>query len=188
MERCFVKRVEAAVAIRDGVVASLEARQTLVVESGSLLQTDWPPLRQPISLVLVNVTVRNSENILACRYGELPAQPGRLSLTATGCVLAPRQSVVCLQGTEPPQRALRMIQWTGDASLLDEKGAVVSWQPAPGQAAEQVDDTDLAIDGLARSRLEFAGSGESPTDSQLIKWTAPVGGNAPPGVDAAQLR
>ena len=184
LDRCAVSHLGAAVETSGAVVLSIDNVQTLLVECGSLLKTEWPILRHPISLRLSNVTLRSCDYVLACRFEQLPSHPGRISVTASDCVFAPRHSIFNLQGPQPPLPMLKMIQWTGQGSLLDEKATMVTWQLEAGEGTEQIDDADVAIDGLARSKLQFAAEDTStPAESQLMKWNAPVGGIAPPGVD-----
>ena len=79
-----------------------------------------------------------------------------------------------------------MIQWTGEGSLLEEKGAVVAGQSQAGEPEERLDDAEVAIDGIARSKLQFAGEDLSTAaESRLMQWTAPVGGSTRPGIDVS---
>lgn len=188
LDRCMLRQLSAAIEVRGSVVPSVEAHHTLLVDSSALLLTPVPSLKQPISLTLANVTVRHCDNVIALAYEQLPARPARIAVTATDCVFAQRQAIFHFLGAEPPQALLKMIQWTGEGSLLEEKGAVVAWQSQVSEADERIDDAEVAIDGLARSRLQFAGDKLSDAaDSRLVQWAAPVGGIAPPGIDVSLL-
>jgi len=187
-DRCTLRHVLAAVEARGPVIAAVEADQTLLVQSGALLRTDVRPWKQPLSLSLKNVTVRACDCVIDIRYHQIPPRPARISVVATDAVFAPSQAIWRFLGPQPPLPALRMVRWTGEGSLLDVAASVASWQLQPGGSLEQIDDSEIDIDGLARSHLTFAGEQPTAADSKLVQWAAPFGGASRPGIDPALQR
>jgi len=186
-DRCTLRHVAAAVEAHGPVIAAVEANQTLLVESSALIRTEIPPLKRPLALSMKNVTMCRCDCVIACRFERIPPSPGRISVVAVDSVFATRQSIFHFFGPLPPLAAVRMVQWTGEGSLLDEAASVAGWQLQPGGSLEQIDDAEIAIDGLARSQLTFAGAQPVPDDSKLIQWAAPIGGTMPPGIDPTLL-
>ena len=70
---------------------------------------------------------------------------------------------------------------------MDNTTRVAVWVRAD-RSPEILDEGEIAIDGLARSRVEFAGDRvDEPRSSRLTRFTAPRRGTAAPGIDPARL-
>ena len=133
------------------------------------------------------MTLRNCRALIECRYDALVRQPAKIGVTAIDCVLAPQTAVFACRGPQSPQPLLAMVQWSGRSSLLAENAAVAVWE-LPGQTPQAMDDSNIAIDGLARSRLEFAGNdAANPAASRVVRWSAPSSGGKPPGIGPLML-
>jgi len=64
---------------------------------------------------------------------------------------------------------------------------IIVWR-GPGDRERMVDESSLAIAGLVRSAVGFAGqSTGEPAASRLIRWQAPLQSADPPGIDPAPL-
>jgi hypothetical protein len=64
---------------------------------------------------------------------------------------------------------------------------VAAWRQADG-STQPLSDAELAIEGLVRSRVEFAGAAASGVEaSRVLRWQAPLQSAEAPGVDPARL-
>ncbi|MEX0938410.1 MAG: protein kinase [Pirellulales bacterium] len=169
---------------------TLELDNTLHLGHGPLVRLDrFPGLEEPLSVTLSSCTLRAGDALLEidCRAGE--NDPGRLSIDAVDCVFAPRDRGLLLNflGERPSMEELRAIQWTGQGSLLAPATSFAGWRDDRGSSTP-LDSASIRVDGLVLSQLDFAeAKSAQPAASQVVRWTAPIRSDKPPGIDPAQL-
>jgi len=180
---CVFQRVESAVdSRRPG--ASLRIVNTLHVSSGPLLRLHGcPTKRQPASLSLEHVTVRDSGAVLECLYEPLEDELGQIEVTAVDSVFvpAPEQSLVLLTGTSEPSRLAAAIEWSGQGSVAAPLVPVATW--GRHDARHSISDEQVSVAGLVTSPVDFAGEAQrGPAASRLARWSVPLHSDAPPGI------
>ena len=185
MSNCLIRGTAAGVAMKSTANRAIELHNTLLLGPGPLLLVDGcPRLDEPLSISLSHVTLRGAAALVEFRYESVPSEPGRVTIVATNSVFAPKSggSLFFCNGLPSPARLLQQIQWTGEGSLLADDAIVASWL-SDTASPMLVDDAELAIDGLARSRFAFAGSdlGDAAS-SQIVNWSAPLATKTPPGI------
>ena len=115
--------------------------------------------------------------------------PGRLSIEAVDCVLSPddRSPLIVFRGEPPASRILDSIEWLGQGSLLPSSTPFAGWTSGDG-VQSAIDDAQIRVDGLARSELTFAGDDLlKAASSRIARWSAPLRGDNPPGVQPERL-
>lgn len=185
-QNCLFRDVEAAVSARTVGALSVELTNTLCLGGGPLLQlARCPGADEPLRIVLSQVTLRDSGPLVECNCQAGEERPGEISIAATGCVLAPRPgtALLVIAATESPEPLLRNVKWTGQGSLVLPATPIAAWRrPDGGQQVQ--DDSAIAIAGLVRSPVEFAGTaGDGPAGSRVSRWQAPLQSADTPGAD-----
>jgi serine/threonine protein kinase len=169
---------------------SLRLENCLCVAAGPILRlprvngTD-----EPLSIALDHATLRGDSAVLECRYGAGRLQPGTISISASGCALAgkSRGGLIGLIGPSPPELLLRSLTWNGQGSVVSQHTPVITWRTG-SQPPQPIDEDELAMGGLVRGDLEFAGRPDAaPEASRVMHWQAPLRSDAPPGADPAKL-
>ena len=187
---CMVRGVSTAVQSSAGRAMLLEFSNVLHLGSGPLVRLRGASaVDEPLTLSLSRVTLRGGGALLRWRTDELPDAPGKLTIRAADCVFAPQADAALLEfsGPEQPGPLLRRTEWLGHGSLLTPEAVVAAWIGAPGQR-RALDDSQLPIAGLVRSRLRFAGKPDGgPASSQLTSWQAPLRSETAPGIVPERL-
>ncbi|NIL98886.1 MAG: protein kinase [Planctomycetales bacterium] len=191
LDLCVLREVAAGIAVPGSTSLTVQSHGTLYLGPGPLVQlAGWPWLEQPIRLALSHCTLRNSTALVAVRGGEAVSRPGAISVHAEHCVFAPRADGALLfcQTRQPWQDLMQRVQWTGHSSLLAADAAIVSGDSEDGEA-ERLDESRMAIEGLARGEVQFASPQlHRPAASRLQAWSVPLRSSTPPGIDHDQLR
>ena len=133
--------------------------------------------------------MRGGGPLLECLLPRVEQQPGEIAVLATACAFVPDAGVplVRLTGAELPERLLGAMRWSGQGSLVPPHTAIIAWRGSDGRD-ETVDESALAIAGLVRSEVGFAGAASGdPAASRLMRWQAPLQSADPPGIDPAPL-
>jgi len=187
---CVLRSVGAGVECQTRGALAVELVNTLQLGGGPLLRLDHCPRPdEPVLIALQRVTLRGGGPVLECRCGALDEQPGEISIQAAGCAFVPGPggALLLFAGSESPERILGSIRWTGQGSLVSPEAVIAAWRlPDGGERA--LDEAAVSIDGLVRSRVEFAGSADAAAAaSRVIRWQAPLQSTDPPGIDAAAL-
>ncbi len=96
--------------------------------------------------------------------GESAAEGGLVSVAAVESTFALRDATPLLVvDCERPKASLaERIEWQGQGSLVTDEVPVAAWRTPDGQL-ELLADEQLAVAGLVRSRVQFAGT--DPTDA-----------------------
>jgi serine/threonine-protein kinase len=190
LENCLFESIDAAVECRTRGPTALDFSNVLQIEGGPLVRAmHCPTAEESLRIGLRRTTLRANGGVLECRYGEVGTSPGPVVIQAVQSGLFPRvgSALIALSGPEAPARLLDVVQWTGQGSLVGLQSPIVVWQ-SPSEGARPVDDARLAISGVARSEVEFAGaSGGGPLASQILRWQAPLRSPDPPGADVTRL-
>ncbi len=186
---CLIRDVSAGVESRTAAAILLDFRNVAFLRSGPLLELDRPPRQdEPVFVRLARTTLRGSGALLACRSAETALPTAQIAIQTDASVLLTEESTSLLlfEGTRAPAELLRSVQWSGQGSLVGPQTLVAGLQA--GGEVVPLDDSELAIAGLVRSRVEFAGPIEgTAADQELVRWQAPLHSTDPPGVDPARL-
>jgi serine/threonine-protein kinase len=187
---CVFRRVTAAVASQRRGARAVEMSNLLHLGTGPLIVLSrFPDLDEPVLINLARVTLRNTGPLLECRYQESGDPPGRISIQASDCAVAPRPDAALLSfvGPTDPERLLESVRWTGQGSLVATETVVAAWRGPDGDVA-RLDDALVSISGLVRSQVAYAGpTEEGPEASRITRWQAPSRAAGPPGIDPHTL-
>jgi hypothetical protein len=187
---CVLRWVGAGVECQTRGALAVELANTLQLGGGPLVRLDHCPRPdEPVLIALQRVTLRGGGPVLECRYRAMDAQPGEISIQAAGCAFVPEPgaALLLLTGPESPERILGGIRWTGQGSLVSPEAVIAAWL-LPDGGQRPLDEAAVSIDGLVRSRVEFAGSADAgAAASRIIRWQAPLQSTDPPGIDATAL-
>jgi len=190
MSDCVFRDVETGIDCHTIGTTAVEVSNSLYLGSGAMIRVDHcPAVDEPLVVVISRLTLRESGPLLECSYGEVPAQPGSISVRARQCALLPAAGnpLLRFRGQEAPDRLLGNTQWTGQDSLVGPKTPVAAWYPPEG-TGRILDDSVVAIEGLVRSEVGFAGNAQSEAAaSRIIRWQVPLHSPDPPGLDPDTL-
>lgn len=171
-------------------VMALEMTNTLATGGGPLVRAvRCPTAEESLRIALERATLRETGPVLECRYEAMAGQPGPIVVQTDQSAFYPRPggALLLMVGPEDPERLLESVQWTGQGSLMGVDAAVAAWQ-RPDGGSHVVDDARLAISGLARSPVEFAGPAEQGAEaSRITHWQGPLRSADPPGADTSRL-
>lgn len=191
MTDCCLRGVDVGVDCRSSGGLVLEINNTLHLGPGPLLRLSrCPAVDQPVVVSLAHVTLREVGGLLECRYDEMADPPGKISIHALDCVFSPAtsRSLLSFNGAKDPAPVLRVLQWTGQGSVVTTGARLVSWRK-PGGEPTDLSEEELSIAGLVRSEVEFAAdAGDSPEDSRLVSWQVPLRSTEPPGIGEIRWR
>jgi len=193
---CVVQGTATVIDCRYAGALRLELHNVLHTGTGPLVRLDhMPHSDEPLTLQLTNSTIRSSGPLLECRFKSGQTVEGDIAIQATDSVFSPRTDtgLITLEGPraasggKTSQQLLRAIIWTGQGSLLAADCHFAIWRDEQGKSYA-LDDAELAIEGLARSKIEFAAAvSANPQASQATTWLAPRRSPEAPGVDTATL-
>lgn len=187
---CLFSGVGIGIDCRTVGALSIELKNTLRLGGGPLLRLDHcPQADEPASIILEQVTLRGGGPLLECLVPRIVEQPGEISVLSTACAFVPEPGMplVRMTGAEMPLPLLGTMHWTGQGSLVAPQVPVIVWR-GPGNQERTVDESSLAIAGLVRSAVGFAGQPSAdPAASRLIRWQAPLQSADPPGIAPAPL-
>jgi len=194
LENCVFSRVRAAVECRPGAALAVELRNVLHVAPGPLLRlSGGTEADQPLVIRARRLTLRDSGPLVEMdlAHSDADGPTGSLRIEASASVFAPRAPVPLILFLRPrsfePESVARTFWWDGQGSLVAEGIPVAAWG-AREDGAEPLDEGTLAIAGLVRSRVEFAGPAlDDPAHSRVTGWQAPLTGPQAPGFDPSIL-
>jgi hypothetical protein len=187
IERCVFAGVEAAIDCR--------ARGALAMRFSNVLHAGDGPLvclrrlhgpDEPMVLALDRTTLRGSGPVV--RFDAVGGGPsGSVRIEANDCVFALKAGEPLLSFADDAlaDGRLKRIVWSGQGSLVTPDNPIAGRQGELTQVTLLADDA-IAIDGLVRSKVEFAGQTiERPADSVVVGWLAPLRSDQAPGIDAS---
>jgi hypothetical protein len=182
---CLFHGVEVGLDCQTAAALAVEIRNTLCVAAGPLMRLDHcPKTEEPVSLVLSQVTLRDGGPLLECRMPRGENQPGEMTIVSTQCAFSPKsgEALIRVVGAESPGRLLGAVRWSGQGSLVTPETPIGVWCEPDGRQ-QPLDESSLAIAGLVRSAVGFAGVvSRDPATSRLVHWQAPLQSADPPGI------
>jgi len=189
LEDCVLEGVAAGVDCRTAGAMALELRNVLGLGPGPLVRLDHAPAAdEPVAVRLAQVTLRQCGPLLEC--SRLDTKPvGSVTVETLRSVLFLRDDapLVRMVGGRGPQAFLAALRWSGEGAIIPPKAIVAGWKPDDGPM-QTVDDTSIAIDGVVRGEVTFAGHPDGGTAaSAATGWNAPLRSNVPPGIDPGRL-
>lgn len=189
VDRCVFRNVAAAVDSRTRGATALRFANVLHLGGGPLVRfAGAPAADEPTLVFLARTTLRESGPLV--EWGPMVAEPvGSISIETNGCVFAPRpdQPLVMVPDDARADALPRRITWTGQGSLVRPGSSIAARRDESGQP-RALPEGILAIEGLVRSEVEFAGPADGPaTVSRVIRWLAPLQSDEAPGIDPAAL-
>jgi len=178
LSSCRFEGVSAAVECRHDGAVRLECDNVLHLGPGPLLRTpDAPRPDAPMVVDLRRVTLRHGQALWHCLSADVNRQAGSVWIRAERCVFAPSSSgsLLLLDAENPPEGLLRGVRWTGQGSLVTSDTEIVGWR-RPDGTVQAMDDSRVAMAGLVRGRVEFAGGerDSSPAANRLVDYQAPI--------------
>jgi hypothetical protein len=182
-ERCAARGVAAVIDWRLPAPATMQMRNSLHLGPGPLVYLPkLPRADEAVAIGLNHVTLRGAGALLELHDETSSDSIGPLHLTTDNCAFAPRNGGALLWvAAVDSTRAVRGIEWSGQGSLLTA-GTTVAVRSHSGHV-QPLAESELAIDGLATSRVEFAGGADAdPAGSRLVRWQAPLASADPPGI------
>ncbi|HBO42690.1 MAG TPA: hypothetical protein DD670_01880, partial [Planctomycetaceae bacterium] len=185
VERCVFAGVEAAIDCRAHGALALRFSNVLHVGDGPLVclrRLHGPD--EPMVLALDRTTLRGSGPVV--RFDAVSqGAAGSVRIEANDCVFALKAGEPLLSFADDALSSglLKQIAWSGQGSLVTPENPIAGRQGELTQVTLMADDS-IAIDGLVRSKVEFAGQTvERPADSVVVGWLAPLRSNQAPGID-----
>ena len=177
MKNCVFRRIGVGIESHVQGAIALEIANSLHLGPGPMIRlTHAPAADEPLRITLSQVTLREADALLDCRYGELPDPAGEISIEASGCVLAPcaQAALLFLTSDASPQPLLHEVKWTGQGSVVAGQVVFGRWSGRDGRR-QTIDDATISIAGLVHGEVEFAGrfDGE-PANSQVVNCQAPL--------------
>jgi eukaryotic-like serine/threonine-protein kinase len=189
VESCVFRGVTTAIHCRTRGALAIRMSNVLHLGVGALVRlASGPGPDEPVFLALDRTTLRGSGPLAQFDSPE-SGSAGKIAIESTACVLAPRagQPLLVFSGTRADDEVLKRVTWTGQGSLVTPGPAIAARPSASGQA-ESLPEDAIAIEGLVRSEVEFAGPAEGATaNSRAIRWLAPLSSDSPPGADVSKL-
>ncbi len=141
---------------------------------------------EPLKLILRQFTLREAGPLI--EFAREPPAAVPLTIEAEAAVVSPSSGrpVLMLHGRRP-DRVLDRLAWAGQGSILDGDAPFAMLTRQDDEVAA-LDDEAVAVAGLARGRVEFAGAvGAGIDEQQVVSWHGPSSGEDPPGIVAQRL-
>jgi len=187
---CLFQRVDAAIESRALGALTIDLANCLHLGRGPLLRVaHYPGPDEPMRIAMSRLTLRDSDAVIAFSDGPVADRSGEISVEATACVFAPRRgAALLLFGTSgSPEPLLRGIRWTGQGSLVTPGIEIATWRSTTG-IERILDDTSIAIAGMVRSSVQFAGDARQvPAGSKVLRWQAPLQSVESPGAAVERI-
>ena len=186
LDSCTIRGFATAVQCPSAQRATLELTNSLLVGCGSVARLARAPRGDEACEVwLIHVTARETGPLVRIDYEELPAAIGQLTITAQESTLAPRRGepLVLFAGPAAPEPLLAAMEWQGQGSLVTPETTIAACRFGDS-ALDPIADDDLAVAGLVRSQVGFAGESLAVSaDSRTVRWQGALQSSEPPGID-----
>ncbi len=167
--------------------ARIELANILHLGNRPLVTIDHcPAADEVVSLNLAQSTLRGGP-VLECQRS-CAQRAGEIAISATACVFAPRsnQPLVRFTDVKALESFVTALRWTGQGSLVLPQVNVLTYA-TEGRHEKAVDEASLAIAGLVRSHVRFAGQTDDPAANEVLDWQAPLQSTNPPGINPQTL-
>jgi len=175
---------------RGTAALEVELTNSLCLAAGPIVRLHRAPTSdESLSISLDHLTTRGDCAVLECRYAHLDNSLGTITISATDSALDtnPRGGLLILAGVQHPDRLLSAIAWNGQGSLVPPHTAVALWRQG-ARKQQTLSEDELAVAGLVRSDVEFAGNADGPASaSRLTRWQVPLRSDEPPGANTNSL-
>lgn len=168
----------------------LVLNNSLVTSCATAIAWVQPPLEAECRLELDQATIRDVGHFLVITKPASDSEDdsARIEVVAHNAVFQTGESdaLIEVQAANAPLSVLQLFGWSGEGSMLDGQSPLFIW--SDGMRTHSVEESQLAIEGLARTDIEFAGDNlADAADSVAIDWFAPRIAAAPPGIDATRI-
>ncbi|HTU27690.1 MAG TPA: protein kinase [Pirellulales bacterium] len=186
LDGCVIRGFATAIQCPASQRATLELTNSLFAGCGSVARLARSPRSdEACEVCLMHVTARETGPLVRIDYEELPPAVGQLTIMAQESTLAPKagEPLVLFAGPGTPEPLVAAMEWQGQGSLVTPETAIAACRfgNAP---LELIADDDLAVAGLVRSQVGFAGTSLTATaDSRTVRWQAALQSSEPPGID-----
>jgi hypothetical protein len=186
LERTTVRGFNTAIVCPTAQRATVELGDTLLVDCGTVARlTRAPRGDEACEVWLMHVTARETGPLVRIDFEELPAVVGQLTIVAQESTLAPRagEPLVLFAGPGDGEPLVAALEWQGQGSLVTPETAIAAREFAEA-ALDPVADDLLAVDGLVRSQIGFAGESLAVSAQSLtVRWQGALQSSEPPGID-----
>ncbi|HWA99439.1 MAG TPA: hypothetical protein VG713_13145, partial [Pirellulales bacterium] len=163
----------------------IELANVLHLGPGALVEyLHAPGGDEAYEIIASHLTLRDASALAICECQTLPADPGRLIISAKDCAFIPAagSGLVMFRGAARPGALLSALEWMGQGSVLARDAAVVVWCDEQGRMHPAADDA-VQVAGLVRSDVGFAGEKwGGPSASRIVRWQVPLESTDPPGI------
>ncbi|HEX4132010.1 MAG TPA: protein kinase [Pirellulales bacterium] len=182
---CLLQQLGAGVRWSQPGSVVIELANVLCLGPGSLVAFDRPPEGdESLELIVSHVTLRDANALVSCACRQIPADPGRLIISAKDCAFMPTvdTGLIVFDGPTPPGALLQGLEWVGQGSVLSHAVPLAVWRDAKGELHAAADESVQAA-GLVRSDVGFAGDKSAgPAASRIVRWQVPLQSTEPPGI------
>lgn len=170
---------------------SLAFDNCLKVGAGALLRLSHTNTSVPLRVHMRQTTLRDSGGTIRWNRSSPDASIQPTVLATENCVfdLKPKTAgLLEFTSQSLPKYWDRMLQITGQGSVLRQESSLAVADVMSEFTPEEVDASQLRIDGLLLDAFEFAGPEvHDPLQSVVVNTQAPRMSPTPPGVDATKL-
>jgi hypothetical protein len=196
LENCVFRRVAAGIesSCRGAIV--LQIVNTLHLGPGPMVRLmHCPAADEPTRIALSQITLREASSLVEISdhagesEGAKDAPAGEINIDASACVFAlPDNAAVLLLASERPlPRLFQGVKWSGRSSVVSPRVAFARWQRG-NRDSEIINDANLAISGLVRGRIDFAGPCDgNPSSCRIVQCFAPLEDSDSPGANPSGL-
>jgi hypothetical protein len=188
LAHCALLRMGCGIDCHAPGALNVQLDNTLYLGRGALVRLEHAPAAdEPLQLALQQVTLRDCGPLVQCD-GAGDGARGLITVHAADCVFAPAADTpLVLLACDVAATTTGNVKWTGQGSLVLPDTAIAAWHTRDGHT-HVWDDARIAIAGLVRSRVEFAGAADgSPAASRAVGWQAPLQSPDAPGIDPRLL-
>ncbi len=162
----------------------------LNIFSDSMIYFERPPeINQQLSLILKQVTLRNSGPLLLFNWMDQDMIPGAVQIETQDCVFdMAHAALIQVSGYQPPESWLRSFGLIGEGSLASADIQIAGWQKSRDQPLEDLDTSTMLIEGLSTGKFKYAAPlSLRPADSVISEAQVPRKSALPPGIQVEKL-
>lgn len=162
-----------------------------LAQSATVQVTGSAPRPREMSLRFEHATCRQVDSVVHWLGGSGPPTGMRLAVEFRDCLLDLRSETGALLvlGSEKWSKGwIRRIRVTGEGSLIHPETALLAWRSTVADVLQPVDATELDLEGLLASPIEFRGPlSTNPVDSEAEEVSGPRRSGSRAGVRADRI-
>ncbi|MFK7777943.1 MAG: serine/threonine-protein kinase [Gimesia sp.] len=169
---------------------SLSLTNCLNITSRSTFFFEQPPgIDQQIQLNLRHVTLRNAGPLLLFHWHDPKIIPGIVQIETRDCVFDLAQAaLIQALGSKPPESWLSSVSLIGEGSVASSDIQVAGWKATKKQALEELNTTNMLIEGLSTGKFKYAASlSLRSADSVITEAQVPRKSADPPGIQNEKI-